>query len=150
MRHLIVLISIALAIALGLANLAYARTAPTIADGQQLADVGDIKGAMRVFAALARAQPDSTEAHARLGGMQLLDRQYADAVRSFQRAISLGDNGARSFLGMGMAYLHMGQMGPARASFIEARARGTRHPAQLQEIITWIDTRESGSPLPQR
>jgi len=150
MRHLIVLIICALTIVLGLANLAFARSGSTLSTGQALADAGDIKGAMRVFAALTRVQTESAEAHARLGGMQLLDRRYADAVRSFQRAVSLGDNGTRSFLGMGMAYLHMGQMGAARAAFVEARARGTRQPAQVDEVIAWIDARDGVPAVPQR
>jgi hypothetical protein len=78
--------------------------------------------------------------------MQLLDQRYSDAVKSFQRAISLGGQGTRSFIGMGMAYLHMGQMGPARGAFVEAKARGTGDSKDIDHIIAWIDQRNSGTP----
>ena len=73
--------------------------------------------------------------------MQLLDQRYADAVKSFQRAISLGDSEPRSFIGMGMAYLHMAQYGAARAAFVEARSRRTGNTKDIDDIIAWIDTR---------
>ena len=137
MRRLIVLLICLLAITLSWANIA-------LAQGQEKAAAGDIKGALEVYLEMTRTHPDSYEAHALLGGMQLLDQHYADAVKSFQRAISLGDAGARSFVGMGMAYLHMGQLGPARAAFVEAKSRGVSADSDVDQIIAWIDKRESG------
>ena len=115
MRRLILLLGLVLAISASWGNLAFAQSEAALAEGQQKAATGDIKGALATYQALTRSHPDSFEAHAHLGGMQLLDQRYADAVQSFQKAISLGDDGTRSFVGMGMAYLHMGQLGPARA-----------------------------------
>ena len=122
--------------------LALAQASGTLADGQQKAAAGDIQGALTIYRELTETQPDSYEAFAHLGGMQLLDQRYSDAVKSFQQAIALGDNGTRSFIGMGMAYLHMGQLGPARAAFVEARARGTEHGADVDSILSWIDSRQ--------
>ena len=64
-----------------------------------------------------------------------------EAVQNFQRAVSLGDNGARSFLGLGMAYLHLGQFGAARAAFVEARSRGTSNPQEVDRVVARIDAR---------
>ena len=122
--------------------LALAQASGTLADGQQKAAAGDIQGALAIYRELTETQPDSYEAFAHLGGMQLLDQRYSDAVKSFQQAISLGDDGRRSFIGMGMAYLHMGQLGPARAAFVEARDRGTENSADVDGIISWIDSRQ--------
>jgi Flp pilus assembly protein TadD len=144
MRRLIVLLICLLAITLSWANIALAQTEAALAQGQEKAAAGDIKGALEVYLEMTRTHPDSYEAHALLGGMQLLDQHYADAVKSFQRAISLGDAGARSFVGMGMAYLHMGQLGPARAAFVEAKSRGVSADSDVDQIIAWIDKRESG------
>ena len=146
MRRLIVLLICVLAITLSWANIAVAQTGAAIAQGQEKAAAGDIKGALEVYLEMTRTHPDSYEAHALLGGMQLLDQHYPDAVKSFQRAISLGDAGARSFVGMGMAYLHMGQYGPARAAFVEAKSRGVSADSDVDQIIAWIDKRESGGP----
>lgn len=145
MRRLIVLLICLLAITLSWANIALAQTEAAIARGQEKAAAGDIKGALAVYLEMTRTHPDSHEAHALLGGMQLLDQHYADAVKSFQRAISLGDAGARSFVGMGMAYLHMGQLGPARAAFVEAKSRGVSADSDVDQIIAWIDKRESAA-----
>jgi Flp pilus assembly protein TadD len=141
MRRLTVLLSIVLAAALGWSNATLAEFGKTLAEGQQLAAAGDIKGALSVYEGMTRSHPDSHEAFAQLGGMQLLDQRYADAVESFQRAITLGDDGTRSFIGMGMAYLHLGELGPARAAFVEAKSRGTEHPEDVDDIIRWIDSR---------
>ena len=145
MRRLIFLLICVLAIALSWANSALAQTEAALAQGQEKAAAGDIKGALEVYLEMTRSHPDSYEAHALLGGMQLLDQHYADAVKSFQRAISLGDQGARSFVGMGMAYLHMGQYGPARAAFVEAKSRGVSADSDVDQIIAWIDKRESSA-----
>jgi tetratricopeptide (TPR) repeat protein len=144
MRRLIFLLICVLAIALSWANSALAQTEAALAQGQEKAAAGDIKGALEVYLEMTRSHPDSYEAHALLGGMQLLDQHYPDAVKSFQRAISLGDQGARSFVGMGMAYLHMGQYGPARAAFVEAKSRGVSADSDVDQIIAWIDKRDSG------
>jgi len=66
-------------------------------------------------------------------------------VKSFQRAITLGDEGTRSFIGMGMAYVHMGQLGPARAAFMEAKSRRTGDSQDIDHIISWIDQRNAGT-----
>jgi Flp pilus assembly protein TadD len=127
------------------ANPALAQTDASLTEGQQKAAAGDIEGALAVYEELTRSQPDSHEAYAHLGGMQLLDQRYADAVKSFQRAISLGDRETRSFIGMGMAYLHMGRYGAARAAFVEARSRRTGNTEDIDDIIAWIDTRQPGA-----
>lgn len=119
-----------------------AHTGPTLEEGQARADAGDIRGALAIYQSLASTRPNSHEILARLGGMQLLDQRYAEAVTSFQRAIAQGDEGTRSFLGMGMAYLHMGQLGPARAAFTEARSRGATARNDIDRIIDWIDARQ--------
>jgi len=145
MRRLIVLLICLLAISLSWGNIALAQTEAAIAQGHEKAAAGDIKGALEVYLEMTRSHPDSYEAHALLGGMQLLDQHYSDAVKSFQRAVSLGDAGARSFVGMGMAYLHMGQYGPARAAFVEAKSRGVSADSDVDQIIAWIDERETGA-----
>ena len=145
MYRLIFLLICNLAITLGWANIALAQNDANLAAGQEKAAAGAVKGALTVYEELTRKNPESAEAFAHLGGMQLLDQRYSEAVKSFQRAISLGDDGTRSFIGMGMAYLHMQQLGPARAAFVEAKARGTGDSADIDHIISWIDKRNSGA-----
>ncbi|MGB5452466.1 MAG: tetratricopeptide repeat protein [Sedimenticolaceae bacterium] len=139
MPRLIIVLGCLLAIALGPTSTALAQDEAAIAAGQEKAAAGDFKGALQEYLELTRTHPDSFEAHALLGGMQLLDQHYPDAVKSFQRAVSLGDTSARPFLGMGMAYLHMGQLGPARAAFVEAKSRGVADTDGVDQVISYID-----------
>lgn len=145
MQRLIILLGCVLALSLSWANLSMAQPEAALQEGRQKAAAGDIKGALEVYESLTRSHPDSHDAFAHLGGMQLLDQRYADAVKSFQRAISLGDDQARPFVGMGMAYLHLGQYSAARAAFVEARARGVANGGDIDGIIHWIDTRTAGT-----
>lgn len=73
MRRLIVLLICLLAISLSWGNIALAQTEAAIAQGQEKAAAGDIKGALEVYLEMTRSHPDSYEAHALLGGMQLLE-----------------------------------------------------------------------------
>ena len=146
MYRLIFLLICSLAIGLGWGNNVLAQNDSDMATGQEMAAAGDVKGALAVYEELTRKNPESAEAFAHLGGMQLLDQRYSEAVQSFQRAITLGDEGTRSFVGMGMAYLHMQQLGPARAAFVEAKSRGSGDSKDIDHIITWIDQRNTGAP----
>jgi Flp pilus assembly protein TadD len=141
MQRSIFLLALVLAVSLTVGNVALAQADPSMQEAETLAANGDIKGAMDRYLEATQRHPDSNEAFARLGGMQLLDQRYSDAVKSFQQAITLGDEGARSFIGMGMAYLHIGQLGPARAAFVEAKARGGDDLTDVDHVLSWIDTR---------
>jgi Flp pilus assembly protein TadD len=141
MQRITIALVFTLSLGLGWGNAALAQLGEALAEGQQKAAAGDVKGALAVYQQLTLAHPDSHEAFAHLGGMQLLEQRYADAIKSFQRAITLGDEGTRSFVGMGMAYLHIGQLGAARAAFVEAKSRGVANPADIDQIIAWIDAR---------
>jgi len=139
MQRLITLLAVLVSVGLIATSFATAQADDPFAAGRAKAASGDIQGALRIYEALSREHPDSAEAFAHLGGMQLLDQRYRDAVQSFQQAISLGDQEARAFIGMGMAYLHLGQLGPARAAFVEAQNRGNAKPEEIDDIIAWID-----------
>jgi Flp pilus assembly protein TadD len=89
------------------------------------------------------AAPKSSPAYQRLGGAQLMSQDYAGSVDSFQRAISLDPTNAAAFVGMGMAYLHTGRFGQARAAMVEAKRLDPSKQDKLDEVIAWIDQRVS-------
>ena len=142
MQRLMILLFAAVGAALVAGSLAVAQAKDPFEAARANAASGDIQGALQIYQDLTRQHPESAEAFAHLGGMQLLDQRYQDAVRSFQQAVTLGDETARSFIGMGMAYLHLGQLGPARAAFVEAQQRGSDRPDDIADIIAWIDARD--------
>ncbi len=145
MRISILLIGCLLTFSTAWGNPASTRIDAAFAEGREKAAAGDIDGALTVYEALTKAHPKSRRAFAHLGSMQLLNQHYPDAVKSFQQAIMLGDDGARSFIGIGMAYLHMGQLGPARAAFVEAKSRGLDNPKDIDDIIGWIDAQPNAT-----
>lgn len=114
--------------------------------GQTLAEQGDVAGAMAAYEKVVAARPEWPDGYASLGGMQLMDQRYGDAVLSFQKAISLGADSRRPFVGMGMAYIHMGQFGPARAAFVEAKARSSGEIDDIDKILNWLDAKQAQVP----
>ena len=119
------------------------------ADG--LAREGHIDSALAAYRALSDRQPDSAVVHTRMGGMLLLKRHYAGAVRSFQVAIGLDpENSGAAFVGLGIAYLHLGQYGPASAALVEARRLRPGSAADLDQLLAWLDGRASAPENSQR
>lgn len=135
----ITVISIALAAAL-IAPGAWAVDAANSADAaliaqgnKQWAD-GRLDDARKSFEQAVAANPRSTEAHMLLGGLLLSGRSYAGAIQTYQRAISFDANNARAWIGLGMAYLHVGQRELSRAAFDEAVRVDPRRKAQLTRL----------------
>ena len=113
--------------------------------GERLAAAGDLGGALAASREAVEQEPTSAVAQTRLGGLQLLTQHYSDAIRSFKTAIGLDAANADAFVGLGMSYLHLGQYDLARAALTEARARKPEKTQQIDEVIAWIDARESGA-----
>ena len=109
---------------------------------ERLTREGRVDSALAVYRELSESQPDSAVVHARLGGMLLLKQNYAEAIRSFQIAIGLEpENSGSAFIGLGIAYLHLGQYGPARAALMEARRLKPESAADLEQLVVWLDSR---------
>ena len=111
--------------------------------GEALLNEGKLPEALAVLREAVAAAPQSSTAYQRLGGAQLMSQDYADSVESFQHAISLDATNAAAFVGMGMAYLHTGRFGQARAAMVEAKRLDPSKQDKLDEVIAWIDQRVS-------
>lgn len=111
--------------------------------GEALLNEGKLPEALAVLREAVAAAPHSSTAYQRLGGAQLMSQDYAGSVESFQRAISLDATNAAAFVGMGMAYLHTGRFGQARAAMVEAKRLDPSNQDKVEEVIAWIDQRAS-------
>ncbi|MCO5761608.1 MAG: tetratricopeptide repeat protein, partial [Chromatiaceae bacterium] len=109
--------------------------------GETLLNEGKLTEAVAVLREAVAAEPQSAQAFLRLGGAQLMSQDYSGSIQSFQRAISLDASNADAFVGMGMAYLHSGRLGQARAAMIEAKQLDPAKQAKIDEVIAWIDRR---------
>jgi tetratricopeptide (TPR) repeat protein len=122
-----------------------AATPDLMEQGQQQLDAGELEQAEATFKEAVAQNPDSSLAHTRLGGVYLLRQDYKAGIDNFQRAIALDQDNADAFIGMALAYLHLGQYGLARASLQEAERIAPAKREEIEKILAWIDQRSMES-----
>ena len=126
-------------------GVAFTTTENGLEQAERLASAGQLDGALAAYRELSEQQPDSARLHTRMGGMLLLKQDYQQAIRSFQTAIGLdAENGGEAYVGLGIAYIHLGRYGPARAALTEARRLKPGSEADLDRLMVWLDGRTPG------
>ena len=120
-------------------------TAILISKGELQLQNNDIDGAIATLTSAVAEEPESSLAHTRLGGAYLLGQRYDDAIDQFQQAIGLDANNASAFIGMGVAYLHSGRLGAAKAALGEAKRIDPEKTPQIDDLISRIDQRSGES-----
>jgi Flp pilus assembly protein TadD len=148
------LIGLIVVISAGLAEAAGAPggvASAGLEEADRLAQQGQIDQALALYRELSARQPEAATVHARVAGMLLLKQEYAAAVPRFQTAIGLGpEKNAEAFIGLGVAYLHLGRYGPARAALTEARRLKPESAADIDQLLAWLDRRSSDPGSPNR
>ncbi|MGD2084061.1 MAG: tetratricopeptide repeat protein [Chromatiales bacterium] len=112
-----------------------------VADADALLADGKLEAAGERLSGALEEDPDSALLHLRLGGVQLLRQHHSDAVESFQTAIGLGAEGAPAFIGLGIAYLHMGRYGSATAALEEAARLDPGKRSDIEALLSSLDSR---------
>ena len=125
-----------------------------IEQGDRQAEAGDLDAALQSYRLAIEADPASSLAHTRLGGVQMIRQEYPDSISSFRTAIGLAPDNAAAFIGMGLAYLHLGQYSLSRAALMEARQRSPERGDEIDQLLAWLGNRASapesaGQPLPE-
>ena len=123
-----------------------AAPAATARDYLEQADLAwskdDLEGAEQLFLE-AIANASDGEPALRLGGFYLGQNRLAEAVERFQEAITAGlpagSMQARAFVGMGIAYLHLGQSALARAALEEAVRVDPSRAEQVRPLLEQIE-----------
>jgi Flp pilus assembly protein TadD len=115
--------------------------------GDRQSRAGDLDAAFSSYQRAVEKDPQSADAHMKLGGLQLARRDYTSSIQSFQTVVRLAPDNANAFVGLGMAYLHLGSYSRARAAFQEALKRDPSKQADIQNVLDWIDVR-SGADAP--
>jgi Flp pilus assembly protein TadD len=134
MLHRIDRLAVALAVALVGAS-AWAADTSLVAEGARQWEAGRLVEAQKSFEQAAIADPSSIEVRMKLGGLQLVTRNYAAAIQTYQKALSLDGNNAKAWMGLGFAYLHSGQPELSRAAFAEAIRVDPSRTAQLAALV---------------
>ncbi len=130
-------------VALLLLFLSTLSQADTVADllqkGDELQQAGNMEQAQQMFEQAVRAAPASALAQNKLAGAYLVRQAYAKSIAHYQAAIPLQQaepaEQAKSFLGLGLAYLHSEQNPLAFAAFQEAQKLAPHYQAQLAPLL---------------
>ena len=115
-----------------------------IEQAQSRANTGDFDEAVALLQQAISADPNSSLAHTRLGGMQLLQQDYRTAIETFKRAIGLDQGNAEAFVGMAIGYVHTGRYPLARAALKEAERLDPSKKSRIDEVLAWLDQRSTG------
>jgi len=113
--------------------------------GYAQTQAGDLAQAEQTLQAAVDKAPDSSLDYTRLGGVKVLRQQYTAGIKDFQQAIMLDQNNANAFVGMAVAYLHMGQQSLAKAALQEASKLDPSKQTEIDKLLAWI---EQGSDTP--
>jgi tetratricopeptide (TPR) repeat protein len=127
--------------AVAAAGWAGADASDLIRDGQALAEEGKLDDALAKLQQAVELDPNSALAHTRLGGIQVLKQDYALSIQSFQQAIMLDQANADAFVGMAVAYLHLGQYELAREALREAQRLDPSKQTEIEKVLTWLEQR---------
>ena len=106
---------------------------------------GDLDQALITLEQAVKQDPDSSLARTRLGGVRVLRQEYSAGIKDFQQAIMLDQSNASAFVGMAIAYLHMGQYSLAEAALDEAGKLDPAKKPEIAEVQAWINQRMSGT-----
>jgi len=95
--------------------------------------------AQRAFEAAAAAEPRSAATLLRLAGFQLSRQQLDAGIVTYQRVIGLDARNIRAWLGLGLAYVHTGKSGAARAAFDEVLRIEPQRKDELGPLLAKLD-----------
>lgn len=138
-------IAIAFTWLLAVAAHANDATQELIQQGYELTAAGKLDEALTILQQAVAADPTSSLARTRLGGIRVLRQEYAESIEEFQQAIMLDQQNSAAFIGMAVAYLHNGDYSLAKASLAEAGNIDPTKQSEIERIYAWIEQRTNGT-----
>ena len=147
MRHLL-LFTLLYPLAVFNPVLAENNTQPLLDKSYQEAQAGRFEEALKILHEALDQAPNSSLIHTRIGGVKVLRKEYSAGIKDFRKAIMLDQKNASAFVGMAVAYLHMGQYNLARAALDEAAKIDPSKQSEIDQVIAWIDQRAGGQSIP--
>jgi tetratricopeptide (TPR) repeat protein len=116
-----------------------------ITEAQAFSESGNLPQAHAKLIQAIETDPQSSLAYTRLGGVELLQRDYQSGIKRFQQAIMLERNNADAFVGLAVTYLHLGRYALAREALKEAQTLGPSKQQDIDKVLAWLDQRSSKS-----
>jgi cytochrome c-type biogenesis protein CcmH/NrfG len=112
--------------------------------GARQTAAGEIDAALASYRSAVAQDPGSPRANMKLAGLELVKQRYRASVEHFQTVIGLEPDNANAFVGMAVAYLHLGDYGLARAALMEAERLDPQKQDDIACVLQWIDMRAAG------
>ncbi|MCU7876301.1 MAG: tetratricopeptide repeat protein [Candidatus Thiodiazotropha sp. (ex Lucinoma borealis)] len=139
------LLLLALAISFSLSGNALDNkdTESLIQQSYEQTTAGNLDDALVTLQQAAQEAPDSSLVRTRLGGIRVLRKEYSKGIKDFQQAIMLDQKNTSAFIGMAVAYLHMGQYNLAQAALEEAGKLDPTKKPEISKVQAWIEQRTS-------
>ncbi len=116
-----------------------------IVKGQAQANEGKMDEALATLTSAVEQYPESSLAYTRLGGVRVLRQEYSLGIKDFQKAIMLDQNNANAFVGLAVAYLHLGQYTHAKGALKEAEKLDPAKKEEIAKLLAWIDQRSAST-----
>ena len=111
----------------------------------QNTETGNLTEAQAILEEAVKSEPSSSLAYTRLGGVQLLQQEYSSGVRNFQQAIMLDQSNSEAFIGLAVAYLHLGRYQLAKEALKQAEQLDPAKKQEIDKVVTWLNQRSSQS-----
>ena len=117
----------------------------SLEEGDRLYQAGNVKEALGFYEKAVKENPDSSTIWFKLARTQMLNSQNAASVKSYQKSITLDNSNALAFIGMAIAYLHIGQYNHAKASLSEAARIDPSKKAEVDKVLMQIENKLKSS-----
>ncbi|MES9939551.1 MAG: tetratricopeptide repeat protein [Candidatus Thiodiazotropha sp. 6PLUC2] len=105
-------------------------------------EAGDMKKAQSLLEEAVKTEPSSL-AYTRLGGVHLLQQAYSSGIDHFQQAIMLDQSNSEAFIGLAVAYLHLGRYQLAREALKQAQQLDPTKKQEIDKVVIWLNQRSS-------
>ena len=119
------------------------RVESLLKQGHAQASEGRMDDALATLTSAVKKYPDSSLAYTRLGGVLVLRQEYSLSIKEFQKAIMLDQGNANAFVGLAVAYLHLGQYAHAKGALKEAEKLDPAKKEEIGKLLAYIDQRSS-------
>ncbi|MCG8038267.1 MAG: tetratricopeptide repeat protein [Candidatus Thiodiazotropha taylori] len=111
----------------------------------QQTEAGDLETAQSLLEEAIKEAPSSSLAYTRLGGVLLLQQSYSSGIENFQQAIMLDQSNTQAFIGLAVAYLHLGRYQLAREALKQAQQLDPSKKQEIDKVVTWLNQRSSNN-----
>ncbi|MCG7893870.1 MAG: tetratricopeptide repeat protein [Candidatus Thiodiazotropha taylori] len=111
----------------------------------QQTEAGDLEAAQTLLEEAIKEAPSSSLAYTRLGGVLLLQQSYSSGIENFQQAIMLDQSNTQAFIGLAVAYLHLGRYQLAREALKQAQQLDPSKKQEIDKVVTWLNQRSSNN-----